>query len=68
MFIESIGVFAVAAVGGPTTRLDIADTIRIGAEDAEERFRMHRAGTNFDIVGLLEDASFPHPEMRELQD
>jgi hypothetical protein len=68
MLIKSIGVFAVTAVGGPTTRLDIAYTIRMGAEDAEERFRMHRAGTDFNIVGLLEDAPLPHPKMRELQD
>jgi hypothetical protein len=68
MLIEAIRVFAVAAVGGPTARLDIADAIGMGAEDAEERFRMHRAGTDFDIVGLLEDAALLCPEVRKLQD
>src|SRR6267143_2967840 len=68
MLVEAIGILAVAAVGGPTARLDVPDAVRIRAEDAEKRLWVHRAGTDLDIVGLLEDAALLHPELRELQD
>src|SRR5712664_3867529 len=44
MLVQTIGIFAIAAVGGPTTRLDVGDAIGIGAKDTEKGFRMHRAG------------------------
>ena len=68
VLVEAIGIFAVAAVGGPTTRLHVRDAIRSRAENAKECFRVHRAGADFDIVGLLKHAALLHPEMRELQD
>src|SRR5882672_1226221 len=68
MLVEAIGIFAVAAVGGPTTRLHVADAIGVEAKDTEKGFRMHRAGADFDIVRLLEDAALLYPKLGELQD
>jgi hypothetical protein len=54
---EAIGIFAVAAVGGPTRRLYIGDSIRIRPQDTEESLRVHGAGTNLNVIWLLEDAA-----------
>jgi hypothetical protein len=68
VLVEAIGVLAVATVGGATAGLNVRDSIRRGAENAEERFGMHRAGADLDIVWLLEDATLLDPEMRQLKD
>src|SRR5712664_287879 len=68
MLVQTIGIFAIAAVGGPTTRLDVGDAIGIGAKDTEKGFRMHRAGADLDVVRLLEDAALLYPKLGELQD
>ena len=68
VFEETVGIFAVAAVGGAAAGLDVDHAIRLGTEDAEECFRMHRAGANFDVVGLLEYAALVGPEFFELED
>src|SRR5882762_6696849 len=67
MLVKSIGIFSIATVGGPTTRLHVADAIGAGAEHPEKRFRMHGAGADFHVVRLLEDAALLHPELGELQ-
>src|SRR6266849_8991301 len=68
MLVEAIGIFAIATVGGPTTRLHVPDAIGIGAQYAKKRFRMHGAGPDFHVVRLLENAALLHPELGELQD
>src|SRR6267143_5775867 len=68
MLVKAIGIFAVAAVGGPTTRLHVSDAIGTGAEYAEKGFRVHCPRADFHIVRLLEDAALLHPELGELQD
>src|SRR6266852_4046108 len=67
MLIQPVGVLAVAAVGGPTTGLNISDAISVRAEHAQESFRVHCACAYFDVVRLLQDATLLHPELRELQ-
>src|SRR6266849_4651875 len=68
MLVEAIGIFAIATVGGPTTRLHVPDAIGIGAQYAKKRFRIHGAGPHFHVVRLLEDAALLHPKLGELQD
>src|SRR5216684_4104712 len=67
MLIQPVGVLAVAAVGGPTTGLNISDAISVRAEHAQESFRVHCACAYFDVVRLLQDATLLHPKVRELQ-
>ena len=67
MFIKSLWIFPIAAVGGPTTRLCVRDSIRGWSEDAEEGLRVHGPCPDFDVVGLLQHASLPDPKMRQLQ-
>src|SRR4029077_15112262 len=67
VLVKAIGIFAVATVGGPTAGLHIRNAVGRGSEDAEKRFRVHGASTDFDIVRLLQDATLLHPEMRERQ-
>jgi hypothetical protein len=68
VLVKAIRILTVATVGGAATRLNVRDAIRGGAEDAEECLGVHRAGANFDVVRLLEDAALLDPEMRELED
>src|SRR4029077_1471434 len=65
MFVESVWVLAIASIGGSTRWLDVSDAIGSGTEDAKERFRVHGAGANFGVVGLLEDAPLVPPEVHE---
>src|SRR6476660_4595236 len=68
MLVQPVGVYAVATVGGPTTRLHVADAIGVGAEHAKKCFRMHGARADFHIVRLLEDAALLDPELGKLKD
>ncbi len=67
MLVEAIGIFSVAAVGGPTTWLHIGHAIWVRPEDAEECFRVHGAGTHLDIVGLLKNAILIGPKFLKLK-
>src|SRR6266850_2274547 len=68
MFVKTIGIFSIAAVGGPTARLHVPDARGTQAEYAKEGLRVHGARADFHIVGLLKDATLLHPELGELQD
>ena len=68
VFVEAIGIFAVAAIGRAARRLHVGHAIRRGTEDAKESFGMHCAGANFGVVRLLEHAAFFSPELHELED
>jgi hypothetical protein len=68
VLVEAVGIFTVAAVSGAARWLDVGDAIGRGAEDTEEGFRVHGAGTDFGVVGLLEDAGLASPELHELED
>jgi hypothetical protein len=67
VLVEAVGILAIAAVGGPTAGLHIANAVSVRPEDAEKRFRMHSARANFHIVRLLQDATLLHPKMGELE-
>ena len=68
VLVEAIWIFAVATVGGPTTRLHVGDAVRLGTEHAKECFRVHRAGADFDVVWLLKNAVAIGPEFLQLKD
>jgi hypothetical protein len=68
MLVEAIRILAITTVCGAAARLNVGDSIRCGAEYAEECFGVHCAGADFDIVRLLKDAALLHPEMREFED
>ena len=68
MLEEAVGIFAVSTVGGPTRRLHVGHTIRLGPEHAEEGFGMHRPCPNLHVVGLLDDTSSVAPIFLQLKD
>ena len=67
MLVQAIGIFAVTSVGRPTTGLNISDAVGMRAEHTQESFRVHRAGADFHVIGLLKYATLLHPKLRELQ-
>jgi len=67
MFVESIGILAVASVGGPTARLHKSCAIWSRPKNTQKRFRVHGAGTDLDVIRLLQDTTLLDPEMRERQ-
>jgi hypothetical protein len=67
VLVEAIRILAVASVSGAAAGLNVGDSIGLGAENAEESFGVHGAGTDFHIVWLLEYATLLHPKMRELE-
>src|SRR5579864_3007176 len=68
MFIEAIGIVAVAAIGGTAAGLHVGNVVRLGAEDTEERFRSHSARADLDVVGFLDDAAAVGPVFLERKD
>ena len=67
VFVQPIGILAVAAVGGPTTGLNVGNPIGMCPKHAQKRLRVHRAGANFYIIRLLQHATLLHPKVRELK-
>ena len=65
---ETVGVLAVASVGGATRRLHVADAVWLGPEDPKEGFGRHCSGADFDVVRLLEHAAVASPECLEAKD
>jgi hypothetical protein len=67
VLVQTVGVLTIATVCGSAAGLNVGDAIRGGSEDAKERFGVHCAGTDFDIVRLLKNATLVYPEMRKLE-
>ena len=63
VLIQPVGVLAVSPVGGPTAGLHVSHAIRSRTQHAQKCFRMHRAGANLHIIGLLQHAALLHPEV-----
>ena len=66
--LQAVRVVAVAAVGRATRRLDERDVPRLGADRAQERGRVVRAGADLGVVGLHEEAALLHPEILKRED
>jgi hypothetical protein len=60
--LETIGVLAVASVGGSPAGLHIGRAPGIGAQNLEKCRRMERPGTNFQIIGFVDHAPPIGPE------
>ena len=67
MLVEAIGIFAVAAVGGPTARLHVGHSIGLRTEHAKKRLGVHRSRTDLDVIWLLKDAIAIGPEFLKLK-
>ena len=63
MFLEPVGVLAVATIVRADRRFDIGDIPRFGAEDPQKSSWVHRPGTNLRIVWLGDQASVRCPEV-----
>src|SRR5262249_53204406 len=67
--LEAERILAIAAVGRTARRLDVSGLPWLGAERAEERVRVQRAGALLHVVRLDEEAAdLLRPVMVELQD
>ena len=64
----AVRVLAVAAVGRTPRELDERRVPRLGAEHAQERGRVERAGADLDVDGLLDDTAALGPEPAERED
>ena len=60
---QPIRVLAEPPVVGPPRRLDVGDAPVLRAEHAEQRLGMRRAGADFEVERLLEDAALGGPEL-----
>ena len=66
--LQPVGVLAIAPVLGPARRLHIGGLPRLGAERAQRRRRVERAGADLHVVGLQDDAALLRPETLQRQD
>src|SRR5580693_739975 len=67
VLVQAVGILTIPSVGGPTAGLRISNSIRRRSKHAQKCFRMHRAGSDLHIIGLLQNTSLLRPEVRELQ-
>ena len=65
---QPIRILAEPSVVGTPRGLDVGDAPVLRAEHAEQRLGMGRAGADFEIERLLEDAALGGPELRQLED
>ena len=66
--LQPVRVFAVAAVFRAARRLHVGGRPRFRPERAQRRRRMERAGADFHVVGLEDDAAFGAPKTLQRQD
>jgi hypothetical protein len=57
VFVEPVGVLAIAPVGGAAAGLHVSDAIRLRSKDAQKCFRRHGTRTYFYVIGFLDDAT-----------
>src|SRR3546814_13433839 len=68
IMLETVGVLAIATVGGAAARLDVGGLPGIGAERAQGGGGMEGAGAHLDVVGLQDEAAPIAPIIVEGQD
>jgi hypothetical protein len=67
MLKESVWIFTIAAVGGPTGRLNVCDTIWLRTKNPKKSLRVHRPRANLNVVGLLDHTAAVAPVMLKLK-
>src|SRR5579864_1321317 len=65
---EAIGIFTEAAIRRPPGRLDIGHVPRLAPKHSQEGLRVHRAGADLEIEGLLDEAALRGPVVRQFED
>ena len=68
MLEEPIGILSVTTIRRPTRGLHIGDLAGLRPEHTQEGLGGHGASAQFDIIGLLQDASALGPEGLQAQD
>ena len=68
VFVETVGVFAIAAIGRAAAGLDVGNLIRFGPENAEEGFGGHGAGAYLEVMRLLDDGATVGPVVLQFED
>src|SRR5690606_11384749 len=66
--LQTVRVFAIAAIFGPTRWLHIGSFPRPGAERTERRCRVKRPRPHFHVIGLQDRATIFRPIVMERQD
>ena len=66
--LQPVRVFAITAVFGAARRLHVGGRPRFWPEGAQRRCRVERAGADFHVVGLEDDAAFGAPKALQRQD
>ena len=65
---QAIGIFSVASVGRTARGLHVGDFVGLRPQHAQKSFRRHGARSDFDVIGLLQDASALRPESLQAED
>ena len=65
--LQPVGVFAIAAIGGPARGLHIGGAPGLRAERAQSRGRVECARAHFDIIGLQDETSLLRPVILQRQ-
>ena len=68
VFVQAIGILAVAPVGRPAAGLHVGDAIGLRTQHAQEGLRVHGARAHLHVIRLLQDAIAPGPKSLQLQD
>jgi hypothetical protein len=68
VFEQAVRVFPEATICRPPRRLNICHVPMTRTEDAQEGLGVHRAGADFDVERLLDEAPLRGPVFRELED
>jgi len=56
--LHPVGILAVATVRRPSGRLDIGSAPRLGPEHAKKGGGMKGAGSDLEVIGLMNDTAF----------
>jgi hypothetical protein len=67
MLVQPVGILSIAPVRWPATGLHKRNAIWFGAQHPQKSFRVHRACSNFHIIGLLQYTILFGPELRQRQ-
>ena len=65
---EAVGVLAIAAVGWPTTRLNVGAPPRVGPKRPQHRRGVERPRPHFHVIGLQQNAALRAPIAVERKD
>src|SRR6266542_5197694 len=68
VFVETIGIVSVSTVSRTARRHHIGHSIGLRPQHPQEGLGSHRAGSHFQVVGLLQHTPLPVPELLQCED